>query len=128
MISHLEHPMNLGSKEEVVLFPEIDRVKFFLSLTRPHSQMIIRIHIFDFKKQANKETNKQNKNTNKAKETKGEKRIFPENRLRKLRPPGWRFFLSPAFPETRFFLASLDWFQIVRNQVYICFKLTQLSS
>ena len=38
-----------------VLFPEIDQVKTFLSLTRPHSQMFIRIYIFNFKKQTNKQ-------------------------------------------------------------------------
>ena len=86
--------------KKVVLFPEIDRVKFFSSLTRPHSRMCIRIHVFNFKKQTNKP---KNKNTKKAKETKEEKRISQENRLRKinLRLPGWRFFSSPAFPEKR---------------------------
>ena len=34
---------------KVVLFPEISRVKLFLSLTRPHSRMCIRIYIFCFK-------------------------------------------------------------------------------
>ena len=61
------------AKKTVVLFPEIGRVKFFLSftrlhsrmcirilknilsLTRPHSRMCIRIYIFNFKKQANKQ-------------------------------------------------------------------------
>ena len=88
MISHLEQPIKLESKKEVVLFPEIDRVKFFLSLTRPHSQMIIRIHIFNFKKQQtnSKKTNKTNKQINKqkpkkAKETKEEKTISPVKKI-----------------------------------------------
>ena len=41
--------------EKVVLFPEIGRMKKILSLTRPHSQMCIRIYIFNFKKQTNKQ-------------------------------------------------------------------------
>ena len=50
------------------------------------------------KKRANKNKNQ------KPKETKKEKKISRENRLKKnLRPPGLRFFLSPAFPETRAF-------------------------
>ena len=36
---------------EIALFPETGRVKKILSLTRPHSQMCIRIYIFNFKKQ-----------------------------------------------------------------------------
>ena len=51
----LGHFFEFRSKK-VVLFPEIDRVKKFLSLTRPHSQMCIRIYIFSFK-QKNTQTN-----------------------------------------------------------------------
>ena len=36
--------------KKVVLFPELARVKTFLSLTGPHSRMCIRIYIFKFKK------------------------------------------------------------------------------
>ena len=75
--------------KKVALFPEIGRVKIFLSLFRAHSRMCIRIYIFNFKKQ---QTNKQTKNqkSKKAKETKEEKRISLENQLKKinLRPPG----------------------------------------
>ena len=54
--------------------PEIGWVEiFFFSLTRPH------IYIFNFKKQ----TNKQKQESNKAKETKKEKRISPENWLKR---------------------------------------------
>ena len=64
-----------------VLFPEIGRVKILLSLTRPHSRMCSRIYIFNFK---NEQTNKQkSKNKKNPKETKEEKRISPENRLKK---------------------------------------------
>ena len=49
----------LTPKKEVLL-PEIGWVKMFLSLIHPHSRMCIRICIFNFKKQANK----QNKNKN----------------------------------------------------------------
>ena len=41
-------------QQKVVLFLETDRVKKFLSLTRAHSRMCIRIYIFSFKKQTNK--------------------------------------------------------------------------
>ena len=64
--------------------------------------MCTKIYIFYLKKQRNKQTKKEYK---KAKQTKEEKRISLENRLKKiiLRHPGWRFFSSPAFPETRVF-------------------------
>ena len=42
--------------------------------------MCIRISIFDFKKQTNKQKKKTNKNTKKAKKAKEEKIISPENR------------------------------------------------
>ena len=95
----LAHPR----PKKVVLFPEIGLLKLFLSLTLPHGQMYIRIYIFNFKKQR---TNKQTKTIiKKTKKTKKEKRISPENRFKKinLRPLGWRFFMSPTFPETRVF-------------------------
>ena len=49
----------------------------FLSLTRPHSRICIRIYIFKFKKQRNNQKNK------KAKETEEEKKISQENQLKK---------------------------------------------
>ena len=62
-------PKKKKKKKNVVLFPEIDRVKKFLSLThRQHSRMCIRIYIFNFKEKRRK-----------AKETKEEKRISVEN-------------------------------------------------
>ena len=57
-----------SGQKKVVLFPEIDRLKKFLSLTSLHCQMCIRIFFFNFKKQ----TNKQKKNTKKANKTKEE--------------------------------------------------------
>ena len=62
-------------QKKVVLFPEIDWVNFFLSLTRQHSRMCMRIYIFNFKKQRNQEYKK-------VKETKEEKKISPENWLK----------------------------------------------
>ena len=57
----------------------------FLSLTCPHSRICIRIYIFNFKKQANKQKKKKKrKEYNKANETKEEKRISPENRFKKI--------------------------------------------
>ena len=54
---------NHNEAKKVVLFPEIGRVKKFLSLTRPHSRMCIRLYIyiyiylyiFNIKKQTNKQ-------------------------------------------------------------------------
>ena len=67
-------PCHYGRPKKVVLFPDIGRVKIFLSLIRPHCQMCIRIYIFNFTK-----TKRQNKKTKKAKETKEENRISLEN-------------------------------------------------
>ena len=61
--------MLLGQKE-VVLFLEIDRGKNFLSLIHPHSQMCIRIHILNVKKQTSKKQNKTR--TQKSKENEEE--------------------------------------------------------
>ena len=58
--------------KKIVLFPEIGRVRIFLSLTRPHSRMCIRINIFSLKKR-DQEDKKQKK------KTKEEKRISAEN-------------------------------------------------
>ena len=56
------------AKKKGVLFLEIDRVKVFLSLTRLHSRMCIKIYIFKFKKrQANNINNKKNKHQKKQK-------------------------------------------------------------
>ena len=60
--------MLLGQKE-VVLFLEIDRGKNFLSLIHPHSQMCIRIHILNVKKQTSKK-NKTKQEHKKAKKMK----------------------------------------------------------
>ena len=75
------------ARKKVVLFPEIGRMKFFLSLTRPHSGVCIRIYIFNIKKQTNKQ---KKKNIKKAKETKEEKIISLENWFKKinLQSPG----------------------------------------
>ena len=70
-------------------------MKTFLSLTRPHSRMCIRIYIFNFKKKKKKKKKKNKQTTTttattttttkKAKETNEEKRI-------NLRSTGGRFF------------------------------------
>ena len=65
-----------SGQKKVVLFPEIEWLKIFLSLTSLHSQMCIRIFFFNFKKR----TNKQKKNT--KKQTKQKKRISLENWLK----------------------------------------------
>ena len=50
--------MEHWTKKKLVLFPEIGRMKLFLSLTRLHSRMCIRIYIFNFKKQEYKKKQK----------------------------------------------------------------------
>ena len=69
----------LGQKK-VVLFPEIGRVKNFLSVTCPHSRICSSIYIFDFNEQTSK---KQKQEYEKVKESKDKKRMSPENRLKK---------------------------------------------
>ena len=69
--------------------------------------MYQKIH-FLFQKATHKQTNTQKikkQESKKLKETKEEKRISPEKSIKKinLRPPGRRFFSSPAFPETCYF-------------------------
>ena len=61
--------VTLIGPKKVVLFPEMRRVKIFLSFTRPHCRMCIRIYIFHLENKT-KKTRRQ-----KAKETKEEKRI-----------------------------------------------------
>ena len=61
--------------KKVVLLPEAGRVKNFLSLTRSHSRMCIRIYIFHFKKQASKKS-KTKKNTKKEKKLKKKREYF----------------------------------------------------
>ena len=62
-----------------VLFPEIGPVKIFLSLTRPHSRMCIRIHVSNLKQKTKKAKKKKKNRRQKAKETKEEKTISVEN-------------------------------------------------
>ena len=66
--------------EKVVLSPEIGWAKKFLSLTRLHCRMCLRIYIFNFKN-TNKQTKKQE--YKKAKETKEEKRVSSDKQLKK---------------------------------------------
>ena len=57
--------------KKVVFFPEIGRVKFFLSLARPHSRMCIRISEYTFlikKKQTKKKNQKKLKKLKKKTE------------------------------------------------------------
>ena len=65
--------------KKVVLFPEIDRIKIFISLTQPHSRMCIRIYLFNFKKSKQTSKQKTNKKTKKAKECKEKKRMYVKN-------------------------------------------------
>ena len=66
-----------------VLLLAIGRVKVFLLLIRPHSGMCIKMYIFKFKKQQTNNNNKRKQASKKAKEHNEEKRISPENRLKK---------------------------------------------
>ena len=54
----------------------------FLSLTRPYGRICIIIYNFKFQK-TNIQAKKKKRIQKKAKETKEEKRIYPENRLKK---------------------------------------------
>ena len=54
------------------MFPKISRLNFFLSLTRLHNRVCIRIYIFNFKKP-------QKARRRRAEETKEERRISVEN-------------------------------------------------
>ena len=72
--------------KRVVLFPEIGWVNIFLSLTRSHSRMCIRIYISNFKKSKNRKTKKKTRIQKKQKKLK-KKTVSLENRLKeKLRP------------------------------------------
>ena len=51
--------------KKVVLFPEIGRVNFFLSLTDPRSRNFIRIYIFCFKKKKKEKRKNTGTHTNK---------------------------------------------------------------
>ena len=84
-IFYIDHIIKLRFELQFfyVLFPGIGRVKKFLSLTCLHSWIFIRINIFNFKKQTNKQKNKTNKNTKKSKEIKEKKRITLENWFKK---------------------------------------------
>ena len=52
---------DLRPKIKVVLFQEIGQVKDFLSFTRPHSRMRIRIHNFNLKEKKKKRKQKKQK-------------------------------------------------------------------
>ena len=62
--------VNYKAQKTVALFPEICWVKIFLSLTHLDSRMCIRIYIFNFKRQ----TNKQKKQEYKKKQKKLKKK------------------------------------------------------
>ena len=66
--------------------------------------MCVRLFNFNFEKQTNKQKKKK-RIQKKSKETKEEKKISPENRLKKkiCGRPGEDFSRQPAFPKTRVF-------------------------
>ena len=55
------------AKKKGVFFLEIGRLKVFLSLTRLHSRMCIKIYIFKFKKQQTNNNNNKNRHQKKQK-------------------------------------------------------------
>ena len=65
--------------KKVALFPEIDRVKSFY---HSPARIVECASECQFLITKNKQTTTKNKNAKKAKETKEEKRIYPENRLK----------------------------------------------
>ena len=66
--------------KKVILFPEITRVKMFLSFIHPHSRVCIRIYIFNFQKKKKGKQKKLPKN----KETK-KKQQEDKNKQRKVK-------------------------------------------
>ena len=58
--------------KKVVLFLQINQVKIFLSLTHPHSWICIRIYIFNFEKQTNKQKKTRMQKKQKTLKNKGE--------------------------------------------------------
>ena len=94
MVPNCANHHMIGPKK-AVLFPEIGRVKF---LDHSPARIFKCASIFNFKKQ----TSKKNKNTKEAKETKKKENSSGKSiKKTNLRPPGLRFFLSSAFPDTR---------------------------
>ena len=90
---------------------EIGWAKTFLSLTRPHSRVCIRIYIFNFKK-ANKQAKKTNKKTKKTrkqkkqKKTKEENIMFSENRLKNKLAAAWvKIFLFTRISGNEYFFS-----------------------
>ena len=59
-----------------VLFPEIGPVKIFLSLTRPHSRMCIRIHVSNLKQKTKKAKKKKKTEDKKQKKLKKKKQYL----------------------------------------------------
>ena len=97
-----------GQKKSGLVSGNRQGENFFI--IHPPALLNVYQNIFNFKKQTNKR--KKSENANKAKETKEEKRISKENWSKNnLQPSGWRFFSSPAFPETRVFF-FLTWLYI----------------
>ena len=68
-----------------VLFPEIGPVKIFLSLTRPHSRMCIRIHVSNLK-QKTKKAKKKKKKAKKKNKTEDKK----QKKLKKKKQYLWK--------------------------------------
>ena len=99
----------LGQKNEFC-FWKLAEWNFFLSLTRSHSQMCIRIYIFDFQKhQTNKQKKKESKKTkkNQQKNRRITGNISGKPILKKnLRPPGEDFCSHPHFRKCVIFFRS----------------------
>ena len=89
------------------MFPETDRVENFLSVTRLHSRMSIRIYIFDFKKRTSKKRQNQARIQKKQKKLKKKENISGKS-IKKINllQPG-EDFSSPTFPETRVFFGLI---------------------
>ena len=90
------------AKKKVVSFPEIRRVKNFLSLTRKKDEYVSESRFLSSK--SDKQQQQKNKNQKKQKKLMKKReylRKVDQKLLKIFRPPEWRFFSSPAFPETR---------------------------
>ena len=109
--------------KKVVLFLEIGRMKIFLSLTRLHIWICIRIYIFNFN---NNEQTVKKQEPRKTKETKEEKKIANENLLkRKICHPGENFSRNPhIFRKTGIIFFGLTLFFAITCQKKVTSRIT----
>ena len=105
--------------KRVVLFPEIGWVNIFLSLTRSHSRMCIRIYISNFKKSKNRKTKKKTRIQKKAKETKEENSISGKSIKRKIAAFQVKIFLVTRISGDSIFFLPYAYVLIITGGIEI---------